>query len=55
MGTTYTHVISTAVDNFASTIIAGQPRNWGAQRHRIVINRPATIIENPMRKFHASS
>lgn len=60
MGTTYTHVISTVwitnTDVFWQVSGQHAENDRGSdQRHRMVINRPATMRENPMRKFQELS
>lgn len=56
MGMTYTHVISTVWITYKHVFqqLSGfDTRTTGdAYRQRIVINRPATISEKPIRKFH---
>ena len=59
MGMTYTHVISTVWITYMRVfqqLSAFDTRTTvGVYRQRIVINRPATISEKPIRKFHELS
>lgn len=60
MGRNYTHVISTVWITYTHVfsllrVIWDSRTGEGSQRHRMVINRPATMRENPMRKFHEFS